>query len=125
LPCFTDIPGLSRSTSAAENDGRLSNWLRLIVVSVWPLGARYRLARASLGVTPAPCDTAGVAMIRLGRARVLADERALGRRATGFATGARGASTVTGGNAVCALVLDGAKDSALQSTSRLAHPGAR
>jgi hypothetical protein len=43
----------------------------------------------------------------------------------GFAAAARGASTVTGGNAVWALVGEGARESALQNTSRLAHPGAR
>ena len=39
LPCLTEMPGLSRSTSPTENDGRLSNWLRSIVVAVWPAGA--------------------------------------------------------------------------------------
>ena len=39
LPCFTEMPGLSRSTSATVTAGRLSNWLRSMVVSVWPVGA--------------------------------------------------------------------------------------
>jgi hypothetical protein len=64
-------------------------------------------------------------MMTLGLACVRADERTLGRRATGFAAAARGASTVTGGNAVWARVLEGAMESALQSTSRLALPRAR
>ncbi|MGY4419137.1 hypothetical protein ACVWY2_001562 [Bradyrhizobium sp. JR6.1] len=34
LPCLTEIPGLSRNTSATEKDGRLSNWLRSTVVCV-------------------------------------------------------------------------------------------
>ena len=39
LPCLIEMPGLSRNTSATENAGRLSNWLRSIVEAVWPLGA--------------------------------------------------------------------------------------
>jgi hypothetical protein len=33
------MPGLSRRTSLTENEGRLSNWLRSMVVAVWPGGA--------------------------------------------------------------------------------------
>jgi hypothetical protein len=119
------MPGLSRKTSPTENDGRLSNWLRSIVVWICPLGAWNRFARASLGVTRTACDAAGVATMTLGLARARTDERTLGRRATGFAAVARGASTVTGGNAVWARMVEGVRQSALQSTSRLALQRAR
>ncbi|MGY3291410.1 hypothetical protein ACVWW3_002745 [Bradyrhizobium sp. LM2.9] len=38
FPCLIEMPGLSRKTSLTENDGRLSNWLRSMVVAVCPAG---------------------------------------------------------------------------------------
>jgi len=48
------------------------------------------------------------------------DERTRGLGAAGLARTAGGASTVTGGNIVCAFVIEEARQSALQSTSVLA-----
>jgi hypothetical protein len=119
------MPGLSRSTSATENAGRLSNWLRSIVVSVWPVGAWYSRARATLGVMPAVCEAAGAGLAEGGLACcVRADVRAAGLRAAGLGVATRGASTVTAGNAVWAFVFEGERENALQSTSRLALPSA-
>src|SRR5438309_2784515 len=72
LPCFTETPGLSRSTSPTENAGLLSNWLRSMVVVVCPDGAWVRLAAAALAGRLAlptialPCVTVATARARGG-----------------------------------------------------------
>src|SRR5262245_40072737 len=123
LPCLIEMPGLSRRMSATENAGRFSNRLRSMVVSVWPLGAVLSSARATLGVMPAVSDADGAGGADGGRAcGVRAEVRTAGLRAAGLAPVERGASTVTAGNDVWANALDGKKESALPSTSRLAPP---
>src|SRR6185369_17044160 len=124
LPCLIEMPGLSRNMSATENAGRFSNRLRSIVVSVWPLGAVLSSARATLGVMPEVSDADGAGVTEGGRACVRAAERTAGFRAAGLAVAARGASTVTAGNAVWASAADGTRESALPSTARLAPPKA-
>jgi hypothetical protein len=60
--------------------------------------------------------------------RLALKERTLGFRTAGLARTSRGASIVTGGSdrsAVCAFVMEGMADSALQSTSVLALLKAR
>jgi len=52
--------------------------------------------------------------------RLTDDEPTGGLCTAGAARATAGASTVTGGNLVCALVIEGATQSALQSTSLLA-----
>ncbi|WP_334408043.1 hypothetical protein [Bradyrhizobium sp. AZCC 2289] len=107
----------------------MSNRLRSTVVDVCPAGARPSVSRAALAVTFSFCDAAVVTGVAVGVVcRRTDDERVLGFDAAGLARISRGASTVTVGNvrsAVCALVLEGMAESALQSTSRLALPRAR
>jgi hypothetical protein len=122
------MPGLSRKTSPTENEGRLSNWLRSIVVDVCPAGAWLSVSRAALAVTLLFCEVAVAAGAAVGVVcRRTDDERVLGFDAAGLARISRGASTVTVGNvrsAVCALVLEGIAESALHSASKLALPRA-
>jgi hypothetical protein len=123
LPCFTEIPGLSRNTSPTENAGLLSNWLRSIVVCVCPVGAWSRFSRAALAVTFFVCVGADT-VVRVaagGRVCRRADvKRTFGVCTAGLARSTRGASMVTGGNIrspVWAFAIEGISQSALQSMS--------
>jgi hypothetical protein len=90
------------------------------------LGAWWSSARATHGVMPAACDAvgAGAGLAEAGLAWVRADERTAGFRAAGRAVVPRGASTVTAGSGVWASAVEGMRETALPSTSRLTPPKA-
>ena len=73
---------------------------------------------------PAVSDAAGAGLADGGLACVRADERTAGFRAAGLAAVARGASTVTAGNAVWAFAVDGIEGKRAAEHSRLAPPKA-
>ena len=73
---------------------------------------------------PAVSDAAGAGFAEGGLTCVRAAERTAGFRAADLAVAARGASTVTAGNAVWASAADGTRESALPSTAKLAPPKA-